>query len=247
LALHINYHWEGETVTEFYRESQERALSFIEQTPMWPLVTYGIVNPYGPTLMGFGIIVNEEEDFTELAYYSLNPFQQEVKALGVFDTDTAPIVSVKTALTRYDISVGGTPTVVLPSRNFSNNDTRLFFKALLAGVTDVTRTIDLCRRFIGNPWDRVSEETSSAMESLVGGDEGNNSRSHTDADVDELLNILQSEQHFMEELKAFAFAWNGSIDFQGSSGNKALAETALSHERFTGIIGKILEGGPRSS
>jgi hypothetical protein len=70
-------------VIEFYKESKERNLNSIEQDPMWPLVTYGIVNPYGPTLMGFGVIINEEEDFTELAYFSLNPFQQEVKALGI--------------------------------------------------------------------------------------------------------------------------------------------------------------------
>ena len=75
---------------EFYKDGEARNLSFFENAPMWPLVTYGIVNPYGPTLMGFGIIVHEEQDFTELTYYSLNPFQQEVKALGVFDTDTDP-------------------------------------------------------------------------------------------------------------------------------------------------------------
>ena len=34
---------------EFYKDGEARNLSFIEQAPMWPLLTYGIVNPYGPT------------------------------------------------------------------------------------------------------------------------------------------------------------------------------------------------------
>jgi hypothetical protein len=117
----------------------------------------------------------------------------------------------------------------------------------LAQVDDVRGTLDLCKRFIGNPWDRVSEETKNSTESLLGGDVKKVFKGHTDTDVDELLDIARSEKHFMEELKAFAFAWNGSIDFQKSNGSGALAETALSYERFTAIIGKILEGGPRSA
>jgi hypothetical protein len=232
---------------EFYKDGETRNLSFIEKAPMWPLVTYGIVNPYGPTLMGFGIIVQEEQDFTELTYYSLNPFQQEVKALGVFDFDTDPAETIKTALSLHNISVGGTPTLVLPSGRLSDNQTRSFFKALLVHVDDVVRTIDLCQRFIGNPWDRVSEETKSAAESLLSGGSEKVSGIHTNADVDTFLDIIRSKEHFMEELKAFVFAWKGSIDFQKSSGSGALAETALSYERFTGIITKILEGGPGST
>jgi hypothetical protein len=232
---------------EFYKDGEARNLSFFENAPMWPLVTYGIVNPYGPTLMGFGIIVHEEQDFTELTYYSLNPFQQEVKALGVFDTDTDPAETVKAALSLHNISVGGTPTLVLPSGRLSDIETRSFFKALLAHVDGVVGTIDLCRRFIGNPWDRVSEETKNATESLLSSGSEKVSGSHTDTDVDEFLDIVRSEEHFMEELKAFVYAWKGSIDFQKSSGSGALAGTALSYERFTGIITKILEGGPKSS
>jgi hypothetical protein len=232
---------------EFYKEGQARDLSFIEQTPMWPVVTYGIVNPYGPTLMGFGIIVHEEEDYPELSHYSLNPFQQNVTALGIFNTADNLAESVNGALKHFDLFAGGTPTLVLPSRFLADADFSSFYNILLSQVDDLIGTIDLCRRFIGNPWDRVSEETKGAAESLLGGDTDKVSAAHTASDVDEFLEIVQPEQHFMEELKAFAYAWKGSIDFQRSSGSGALAEAALSHTRFISIIGNILEGGPSSS
>jgi hypothetical protein len=234
-------------MTEFYKEREARDLSYVELTPMWPLVTYGIVNPYGPTLMGFGIIVHEEEDFTELAYYSLNPFQQEVLALGVFNVGVDPAEIIKASLGYFGISVGGTPTLVLPPQLLPDGEIKSFFRVLLAQVDDVLGTIELCRQFIGNPWDRVSEETKRATDTLVGNNGGKAPRKHTDADVDELLDIIWSEQHFMEELKAFGFAWNGSIDFQNSNGNSGLAETALSYERFTAILLKLLGGGPKTA
>jgi hypothetical protein len=48
----------------------------LEDNPFWPLLTYGIVNPYGPTLMGMAIVSDEANDMAPIVYYSLNPFQQ---------------------------------------------------------------------------------------------------------------------------------------------------------------------------
>jgi hypothetical protein len=170
-----------------------------------------------------------------------------VTALGIFDTEANLAESVVSALKQYNLFTGGTPTLVLPPLHLTDEEFSSFFKVLLAQVDDLIGTIDLCRRFIGNPWDRVSGETKIAGESLLSGDADNVSGAHTDSDVDEFLEIVQSEQHYMEELKAFAYAWNGSIDFQGSSGSGALAGAALSYERFASILEKILKGGPSSS
>ena len=61
----------------------------LENNPLLPMVTWGMVNPFGPTLSGFGMMVQEDVDGGHLISYSLNPFEQTVALLANYSASDA--------------------------------------------------------------------------------------------------------------------------------------------------------------
>ncbi len=198
--------------------------------------------------MGMAIVSDDANDLAPIVYYSLNPFQQDVLALAHFSAGDDLDGMVREAINKFDLRLSGTPTIVIPSRHFSNKDMAEIFQLVLEKATDLIRTDEQCRKYLGNPWDRVSAETKSAISAAFKIEEGSStSPHHTLQDIQNYLALVTSQEHFLEELKAFAYAWNGSINFQNSNGASGLANTAFPYERFSALFKKILQGGPRSS
>jgi hypothetical protein len=56
------------------------------------------------------------------------------------------------------------------------------------------------------------------------------------------LSLVLGKDHNMEEIKAFLYAWRGSIEQQEKIGNEELAESAMSLEQFSPILNTLLEG-----
>lgn len=223
-------------------------VEILENNPFWSLLAYGFVNPYGPTLKGLAIVSDEKSELAPIVYYSLNPFQQKILALAHFSTSDDLDELVRGAIDKFDLRPSETPTIVIPSQQFTNADMAEIFELVLEKVTDLHRTDEQCRKYLGNPWDRVSAEMKSAISAAQIVEEGRStSPYHTLQDIQNYLALVTSKQHFLEELKAFAYAWSGSINFQESNEVRELDNTVFPYERFIVLFQKILHGGPRAS
>ena len=52
-------------------------------------------------------------------------------------------------------------------------------------------------------------------------------RETTDQDIQDYFLMISDEKNLQQEISAFNTAWDGSINFQKSSGNSELAKTAM--------------------
>lgn len=68
----------------------------------------------------------------------------------------------------------------------------------------------------------------------------------SEAEADELRTILLDPRHIVPELKAFVYAWNGSIAFQRENGSKSLAHDAMDVNRFIAFFFRIEEASNHS-
>jgi hypothetical protein len=215
----------------------------LETSKLKPLLIYGIVNPYGPTLMGFCSLQYVGDDASELAYFSLNPFQQELFTLGNIkdcNNTTAIHEILVSAIEEHDLRPGGAPTLLLPCTPFSHDLVENLFAISLSRIDDLVETIDLLECYPGNPWDRVSEEVISGAYTAIAALKNNNDMGPPKAPCSRIklrkyLGIIRSIDHFTEEIRAFLYAWNGSIQFQGKNGSSIFGATAFSVDRI-GVI-----------
>jgi hypothetical protein len=65
-----------------------------------PVVGFGIVNPFGPTLMGFAISKIKSGE-SALFWFSLNPFNQSTIIISKYSFDNET-VTTKTMFENYD-------------------------------------------------------------------------------------------------------------------------------------------------
>jgi len=146
----------------------------LKQAPL-PLVGFGIVNPMGPTLMGFSIgRVSSGE--SGLFWFSLNPFSQNTQLIFQYSFDIET-VTPEILLENYDIeqqiirflknnsdtSGGhGTPTFLLTSNDLDSPNGILkienIIKEIIESSDDPQTTLDRLKKFPLNVWDRVTDE-----------------------------------------------------------------------------------------
>lgn len=234
----------------YYNEPKPLKMTRLESENFWPLISYGIVNPYGPTLMGFIILENEQKSSLELVYYSLNPFSQTVFALHELTevTKKANLADlVLGAINRFSLANTGTPTLLIPSEILARKDHYDVFCNVLIRTSDVPKYLKLLNEYPKNPWDRISKEIGSLFKQVTKAGARQPEvppgpvKQADPGQIEEYISILSDEAHRKEEVKAFVTAWNGAIDFQKSSGNGTLAKKAMSFDRFYRFFGHLVK------
>lgn len=229
-------------------EPREVPISYIEQNPIYPLLIHGIVNPNGPTLTLIAAVRDGTSAPVSIVYSYLNPFQSEAFILGYLFAGNLPTRfadQLLAALDQIKLFEGGVATLYFKSQHFDELDIRHIYTSLLDNYDALGIDLDRLNRFPLNPWDRVSEEMSDAFSGLVDNPGGSSQRQvkepGTTPDIkDAFLNVVLDKKHNQEELKAFLYAWNGSIEQQKKHGNKALAESAFGYKEFTQLLSYIV-------
>lgn len=102
---------------------------------------------------------------------------------------------------------------------------------------DFLETYELVKKFHGNPWDRVSQEIRRGAENFVRSKHAPSPprRQIAESEFESYLSLVFSKEHAVEEVKAFLYSWEGSIDLQRKNGFQKLADEAFSSERFKEI------------
>jgi hypothetical protein len=184
--------------------------------PATALLVAGIVNPFGPTLAAV-IVVGKLKPGAKLpvARLVLNPFNQEVDAVGNLAVGKKMLLSaVMPPL--FSLPFGSCPSVLLPSIHLEDDHSVALHAEFLRGFNEARDVLQQVRRYLGNPWDRVSAEVRRGAEQFAelgaGVSGGVDPEPLDEAEARELARLLLSEQHMKPELQAFFYAWSGSID-----------------------------------
>lgn len=212
----------------------------IELKSLWDrdlttLAGAGIINPFGPTLSILaldGII--EQGKVMPLLYIMLNPFMQEAKEVG-----TARIGEVwnpTNDLRQFFPLMGNScPTLLLPASILGKGLTVRFYAGFISIFENAFSIFQGVHKFPGDPWKRVHAEMNKLkdvnfLRRILKGDKSyEEKREIEEKEAVELAQNLLEPENLREEIKAFLYAWKGSIDFQGKG---VMGEWAMKPETF---------------
>lgn len=174
-------------------------------------------------LAGLVLLGTSGEVEWELFKFSLSPFSQELKRLR-------PAKAVETTLPSKLVAGGGVGLASAPTMlifgSAAGEDIIACTRVIALAADDFGRRIDILRKFPGNPWDRISKEMEKS--DLAKSDPNSKpNRETTDQDIQDYFMMIFDEKNLQLEISAFNTAWDGSINFQKSSGNAELAKTAM--------------------
>lgn len=210
------------------------SVDHFRRTVLGSIATTIIVNPFGPTISGFGIASTTHENERLLTRFSLNPFGQEVEGIGSFEADL-PLHQLASAiiprLSQFGFDSASCFTYLNLDSVIDDPQTlRQLARALVLRTEGVVRELSFLRKFPCDPWQRISAEIDAGFEStmrnqkrktLLGrlrfGRADLDDRPPKSAEVDEYIDILLGREHRTEEVKAFYAAWKGSIEHNPSA------------------------------
>lgn len=226
-------------------------VAYLEQSRLRGLLVAGIVNPFGPTLT----LAAEARDATpgpaRLVYATLNPFHSQVWIVGHLyeagEGDEFPDQLLQ-ALKPLHPFPAGAPTLCLATGAFAPTVLRYLYTNLLRTAPGLDELTERLLRYPGDPWGRVSEEVGEAASAAADAMKHRQEMAlpdvgRTQQRLGEFLDIVLEPRHNVQELKAFLYAWEGSIDYQAKAGNRHVAESALSLKRFSALLSRLLAGG----
>lgn len=218
-----------------------------------PMFGFAIVNPMGPTFMGFAIGKSKSGN-ASLIFFSLNPFNQLAEEITEYNFDPNT-VDHNSMLTKYGICFDidkslvkkksneqefGTPTLLFGTLDGKTeeaiNEQQLITLSIIRHSNNPLRTLQNLREFPMNVMDRVSHEMS-----LSGSGERNFDKKQTPTDMQllELIGHICNPEHIKQEFKGFNIAWTGAINFQKDNGNIQLSDSAMNLEQSLGVIGRL--------
>ncbi len=218
-----------------------------------PMFGFAIVNPMGPTFMGFAIGKSKSGN-ASLIFFSLNPFNQLAEEITEYNFDPNT-VDHDSMLTKYGICFDidkslvekksneqefGTPTLLFGTLDGNTeeaiNEQQLITLSIIRNSNNPLRTLQNLREFPMNVMDRVSHEMSL---SASGEQNFDKKQTPTDMQLLELIGHICNPEHIKQEFKGFNIAWTGAINFQKDNGNIQLSDRAMNLEQSLGVIGRL--------
>jgi hypothetical protein len=202
------------SVVEKYNSSKSFPVSNLEDRNLQTIISGGIVNPMGPTLSA--LVIDGEiviGAHLPILHISLNPFSNFVKEVGVVKCGEEWF-NIDSILPILSNDFGSCPTLLLPSRIFpSEIDVKTLYAKYIELFDDAASTLKKIKKYPGDPMNRVQYEMDNIQDSITMPD-----RKIGSVEALEFVNIQTNSQNIIEELRAFIYAWSGSIEFQKKHG-----------------------------
>lgn len=221
-----------------WKRPQHARLESIGAEGLTTLLAGGIVNPFGPTLNVLAADGIEGPDLP-VVFLMLNAFSQQCQVVGratIGDGWIPPQFAVRYFAERC----GGRPTLLLPSLRVAHAEAVSLYSRFLQLLPDGGDVLTEVKRFPGDPWNRIQKAVDGIAARLeapkAGRDEPHEPKPLTPSEAEELAETLLEPANLRAEMRAFLYAWNGSIAFQGDGG---LADAALSVESFFEILAVV--------
>jgi len=217
------------------------------------LFGFAIVNPMGPTFMGFSLCRKGSSGST-LVFFSLNPFIQKAEVVGNYDIDSEAVDAaslvrdnrIGLGIERFlqskksDNQEFGTPTLLYLNPGWEDEESLSaqipIALSIIEYSRDPYRTLKNLNDYPMDVMGRVSHEMSSIQ--LDPETRQENPAPSEDQLIETLMHICDP-RHITQEIKGFNIAWAGSIKFQRENGNAKLANRALALRDGLKIIGKL--------
>lgn len=211
-----------------------RALATAPESDVTQIISFGIFNPYGPTMFSVDLIRVADTGESLIVSTMLNPFQSTATAYALLPASSSEDpVALGRCLTQIGqrnghpdapILLESAPTYVLFPRDsiLTVDLLRQFAVGLLeaAGVEGIGETAKRLAKFKGRPWDRATEEMVSAARSYVrsrtaesGG--ASPAPANTPADYERWWRIASDLEHVRVEMGQMQVAWQGARIFGG--------------------------------
>ena len=214
----------SQCLIELLPERLPSSFEAIESARLDVFFALGIVNPMGPTF-SFVAAVGEGEEGKVLPVVNvmLNPFSQSVEEVARF-TVGAQWKPVNDLEPLIRLGFGSCPSLVLLSAEIPE-ESRLSFTTRVLEVfgQGAVAVHELVSSHFGDPWTRVSAEMERARRRTT------SSLTQVEAS-NQLAQLVLQPQHMWPEVRAFLFAWSGSIHKTGIP--KQMAAEAFPKERF---------------
>lgn len=232
------------SVVEKHKSSKSFPISSLEDRNLFTIIAGGIVNPMGPTLSVLALdgkaVIGAH---LPILHISLNPFSSFMKEIGVVKCGEEWI-NTESILPLLSNNFGSCPTLLLPSRIFSSEvEIKSLYAKFIESFDDASSTLKQIKKFPGDPMNRVQDEMDNIMDTININDKEVCDRKIELFEALEFVNIQTNSENLKSELKAFLFAWNGSINFQTRNGvNTSTAfPSIVSGEEFIGHLSIIAE------
>jgi hypothetical protein len=218
-----------------------------------PMFGFAIVNPMGPTFMGFAIGKTNSGN-SSLLFFSLNPFSQTAEEISTYNFDPQNITDdslLKDYGLCFDIDTFlvakrsngkgfGTPTLLFGTLDGETTEAldeqQLIVLSIIRHSNDPLRTLKNLNDYPMNVMDRVSHEMSLIPLRF------NNSEEKQVPSDEQLIDIIShicNPAHIKQEFRGFGIAWAGAIKYQRDRGNIGLANSALGLKEGLDVIGKL--------
>jgi len=232
------------SLVEKHKSSKSLPISSLENRNLITIFAGGIVNPMGPTLSVLALdgkaVIGAH---LPILHISLNPFSSFVKEIGVVKCGEEWI-NTESILPLLSNNFGSCPTLLLPSRIFSSEiEIKSLYAKFIESFDDASSTLKQIKKFPGDPMNRVQDEMDNIVGSVnIDDTEVRDSKIELSKAL-EFVDIQTNSENLKSELKAFLYAWNGSINFQTENGAETLTAfpSILSGEEFIEYLSIIAE------
>ncbi len=174
------------------------------------ILSYGIVNPFGPTLMMLATPRKRGANIMTPVYLlKVHPFSPGIEKMWMIPTkevttkrELAPIFD---SITTGEFSRGGCPTLLITGSIIPKKDSLDVLVDIVANREDGKRTFDNCNAFKGDPFARVGFEVESMFLKYE-------KQRMTAEEARAFVQMQMEEKIATEETAAFMTAFDGSIN-----------------------------------
>lgn len=188
------------------------------------LLTYGIVNPMGPTL---NVVAFDGELALNARSYVvhvvLNPFTCEATRIAIAHVgESSDLGTDLPDLFGSLQQQSSCPTLLLSSLLIEPWQIEELWARFLAGFPNSSRTLHLVQQFPGDPWNRVQHEIDTTDPKQPPSPDN----WLTAAEARAFARTQLDPPNVHAELQAFLFGWRGAVEFQ-QLGMAAVAAAAM--------------------
>ena len=196
------------------------------------VLAYGIVNPFGPTM---NLLLRTKEPSGGKHKFVLlmcHPFSPEIRYSWTCSPNEKDILDtlnqIGQCLSKNNDSC---PTLFITGPNDNFESMLEILVLIAANGRGGLKTYNRCKKYVGNAFDRITEEVSSMLAKEA--DTPMGMEKAAEFVVQQLTVGMQSE------LMAFKTAYEGSIGFQRQNGSPLNA--VLPYEEFQKIMDKLIQ------
>lgn len=217
-----------------------------------PIVTMGIFNPMGPTIIALNLLTKRDADSAGILCTVLNPFTQNRQVFARCGNDPISLTSFLPNANRIGESLllGAYPDFVLPSTELEpivDAVKQLTYELVsyIPSRDDLSETTAKIKKHWKDPWSRIPSMEGMMQEAISGQGAEPVAHQPSESDFREWFSTVSEQEHWTAEIGAVIQAWTGAIDFQGGGLphmplDEAVSELAsLAHPLFQALRNQL--------